>query len=309
MPLRQQIHRDRALEKISISYLPGEFVADKLVPSVPVKRESDVYYVYSNDTMILEETLRSPGTKANRATYTMSTSSYSLEEHALSEIVPNRDKDNADKPINLEIDMTEILTRKILIRREREASTALQTSGNYNNSNSLTSTMAWTANTTVSNPITQIESATAKIIASSGYSPNRLVIDNNTFSGAKVHTSIVDRVKYTSADSITENMLAKLFDIEQVLVARAVYESAEEGLTSSLGAIWTNTAVLAYYEKAPGLKKPSAAYQFMKKREGAPYRVRKWYEDADEGTMIEVSSIFQFKPVATACAYLIIDTT
>jgi len=309
MPLSKQIHIDKALEKISIAYLPQGFIADQVVPAVPVVKESDKYYIYDFGINRAEETLRASGTPANRATFNVSTSTYSLEEHALKEIITDRDKDNADKAINLEIDVTEALTRKILLRKEIEASSVLQSTSNYSNSASLTSTMAWTQNTTLSNPITQIESATSKIISSSGYKPNRLIIDYNTFSGAKVHTSIVDRVKYTSADSITEQMLAKLFDIEKVFVASAIEETAQEGLTSSPGYIWTNTAVLGYFEPNPGLKKASAAYKFTKQAGGAQYTVKKWRDEELSGVFVEVSTMFKFKPVATACAYLIVDTT
>jgi len=309
MPLSRQIHQDKALEKVSISYRPGEFIADRLVSSVPVKHDTDKFYVYDFGTMRLEETKVAKGSAAHRTTYTMSTSSYSLERHALKELVLQEDKDNADKAINLDIDMTEMLTRKILIRKEKECNDVIMASGNWTNQESLSSDVAWIANTTLSNPIIKIDSGTSKIISSSGYKPNRLVIDDATFRGAKEHTSVIDRVKYTSADSVTEKMLAKLFNIDEVLVGRAIYESAQEGLTSVPAKIWTNSAWLAYVEPSPGLRKASAAYEFIQQNRGIPHKVTKWAEDDPEGTWIKVETKFQFKAVATACAYLFIDMT
>lgn len=308
MPLSKQIHQDKALEKISVSYQPGEFIADRLVSSVPVKHDTDKYYVYDFGVLRLEETKRAKGAATHRTTYSMSTSSYSLETHALKELVLQEDKDNADKAINLEIDTTEMLTRKILVRKEKECNDVIMASGNWTNQESLTSTLAWTQNTTLSNPIIKIDSGTSKIISASGHKPNKLVIDDPTFRGAKEHTSIIDRVKYTSADSVTEKMLAKLFNVEEVLVARAIYESAQEGLTSSPSFIWTNSAFLAYIESSPGLKKASAAYQLIQQNKGNPYKVTKWPEEDPEGSWVKVETKFQFKPVATACAYLFIDT-
>ena len=307
-PISKQIHEDKALEKISISYKPGEFIADRLVSTVPVKHDTDKFYVYDFGVMRLEETKRAKGAATNRANFTMSTSSYSLESHGLKELVLQEDKENADKAINLEIDTTEMLTRKILIRKEKECNDVVMASGNWTNKESLTSTLAWTQNTTLSNPIIKVDSGTSKIISSSGYKPNRLVIDDPTFRGAKEHTSIVDRVKYTSADSVTEAMLAKLFNLEEVLVGRAIYESAQEGLTSSPSKIWTNSAFLAYIEKSPGLKKASAAYQLAQMNKGIPYKVTKWDEEDPEGVWVKVENKFQFKAVATACAYLFVDT-
>lgn len=308
MPISKQIHEDKALEQISVSYMPGEFIADKLVPAVPVKHDTDKYYIYDFGTMRLEETKRARGAATHRTKYEMSSSSYSLEEHGLKDLVLEADKQNADKAIDLEIDTTEMLTRKILIRKEKECNDVIMASGNWTNQESLTSTLAWTANTTLSNPITKVDSGTSKIITSSGYKPNVLVIDDPTFRGAKEHTSILERIKYTSAESVTEDMLAKLFNVGKVLVGRAIYESAQEGLTSSPAKIWTNSAFLAYMETNPGLKKASAAYQFVQTNMGVPYKVTKWNEEDPEGTWVKVENKYQFKAVATACAYLFIDT-
>jgi len=309
MPLAQQIHRDRPLENISVTYRPGEFIADSFLTSVPVKKKSDEFYVYSNDIMSLPETLRASGTRANRASFTMSYSSYSLERHALAEVIPDEDKENADKAINLEIDMTEVLTRKILIRKEVACAALCQDDSVWSNSVSLTSAQAWSANTTASNPITLIDSCGSVILKNSGYRANRLQIDNGTFLAAKEHVSIIDRIKYTSADSVTEAMLAKLFNIEKVFVAAGTYETATEGLASSMGWIWTNNALLAYVEPSPGLKKPSAAYQFVKSKQGTRTTVKRWREEAVDGEWVEVDTSFQFKAVATSCGYLIEDTT
>lgn len=309
MPYAKQIHQDKALEGVSVALRPGEFIADRLLSAVKVKHESDKYYVYSTDIMSLPETLRANGAEANQITFNMSTSTYTLEEHALKGVVTDRDRDNADKAISPDIDMTEVLTKKILIRKEVECATMIQEPLTFTNTISLSSDMAWTANTILSNPITQIDSGTSKIIGSSGYKPNKLAIDDATFRGAKNHVSIVDRVKYTSADSITEQMLAKIFNLEEVLVGRAVYETAAEGLTSSLGWIWTNMAWLAYVEPNPGLRKASAAYQFLQQKTGSPYTVKKWRVEERDGDWIEVSSTFKMQPIATGCAYLFEDTT
>lgn len=310
MPLPTQIHIDKALENISIAYKPGDFIADRVVPAVSVKHESDKYYVYSNDIMSLPETLRANGAESKRATFSISSAQYQCEEHALHDYVTKRDKDNADMAIDPEIDATESLTRKILIAKEKKCAALIQDKSNWSNNASLTSTYAWTQNTTLSNPITAIDSATSKIIQNSGFKPNRLVLNYASFVAAKEHTSITDRVKYTSADSVTEPMLAKLFNVQEILVGTAIYESAAEGLASDMQFIWTNCAFLAYLEPAPGLRKASAAYNFQVATAGNPYKVVRWDEPKrGDGTIaIEVSTMFDYRPVATMCAYLILGT-
>lgn len=305
--LSKSIHIDKALENVSVAYTPAEFIAQKLVPKVPVKKESDQYFIYDNQINALEDTIRAAGADARRVTFEVSTSSYTMEEHALSQVIPDRLKQNADKAIRLEIDATETLTRKILIRMEYELASILNTAATWTNKYSLTTTFAWALDTTLSNPLTYVDSATSKIITSSGYRPNVMSIDDATFRGLKNHQQITDRVKYTTADSISENLIAKLMDLDEVVVCRAAYETAAEGSASSMGQIWTNSALIAYMERSPGLMKASAMYNFVK--DGKPYEVRKWRDDSKKGDVVEVSTMFKFAAVATQCGYMYVDTT
>jgi len=308
MPLSGQIHRDKTLENISVAYRSERLIADLLAPRVDVKHETDLYFVYAKNSLSLPETLRANGAVANQADWDVSTASYSLAEHALKHLVTDRDRSNADPAIKLDIDATEYLTEKILLRKEVDLANLVTTDGNWANETSLTSTLAWSANTTLSNPITFIDTATSVIALNSGKLPNTVVINDPTFRAAKEHTSIVDRVKYTSADSVTEAMLAKLFNVPRILVAGGIRNTAGEGLADSMGWIWTDMAFVAYIEPNPGLKKPSALYQFTKSEFGNPYKVKKWREEERNGDFVEVGTMYQHKVVASDCAYIIQNT-
>ena len=57
MPTMQNAHIDRAMTNISVAYLQeaNAFIADKVFPIVPVKRQSDVYYQYSKEDFMRDE--------------------------------------------------------------------------------------------------------------------------------------------------------------------------------------------------------------------------------------------------------------
>lgn len=308
MPVQpSQTHRDRALENISVMYKPKGFIADKIFPRVPVKRESDIYYVYSRDTMTIPETRRAMGAESNRATWNMSTSTYILEEEALHDYVPDRARENADKPINLDIDTTEILTGKILLRREKDLASVLQDPNQWGQVLSMTTTQQWSSNTTTTNPITLIDSLSSVILQNSGQTPNKLVLTDAQFRAIKEHTSILDRIKYTSADSVTAPMIAKLFNLEEVLVAQAIENTAKEGIADSMSFIWTDCAALIYVTPTPKLKEPTAGYTLWKNAIDEPFKVERWREDKRTADGFQVSGMWQHKPVATLCTYLIRD--
>ena len=76
---------------------------------------------------------------------------------------------------------------------------------------------------------------------------------------------MVDRIKYTSpayAGKITPQLLAEAFDVDKVLVSKAVYNSAQEGATDSFSFVVGNNALLCYAAPSPGLMVPSAGYIF-----------------------------------------------
>lgn len=303
-----QIHVDKALENISVAFMPQGLIAQEAIPMVPVKKESDQYFVWSKDNLRIPNTIWADRDVPNRSIYNLSTASYSLTRHGLEDLVTDRSKANADKAIRLDIDTTEGLVSQIKLRFEKEFFDIINTAGNWDATTSLSSTQTWTQNTTLSNPIIFVDSATTSIRQRSGKKANTVIMGDPTFKAAKEHVSIVDRVKFTSTQSVAPNLLAALFNVDKVFVSGAVQNSAEEGLADSLADIATDTVHVAYMEKSPGLRKPSAFYTFMKDGGSRPFRVRRFRDDKPEGDIIEVSTFFQHKPVASDCSYSIINT-
>lgn len=303
-----QLHRNTPLENVSLAFTPQGFIGDQLSPRFMVEKESDLYYVYSKDTMQLPETLRADGGESNQATFNLSTASYALEEHAISDIVTDRQRANADKAIRPDVDTTEFLTGIIKTRREVDLQAIVQTKANWSNNSSLTSTMAWSADTTTSNPIRQVDTAASVILLNCGKKPNVIAMNDQTFNVAKEHVSIIDRVKYTSMQSVTEGILATLFNVGTVLQATATYMNAEEGLTETSARIWNDTVFIGYVAPSMGLKTISALTTFWQNNTGYPVMVKKWREEKRSGDMIEASAMFQNKIVSSDCGYLILDT-
>jgi hypothetical protein len=61
---------------------------------------------------------------------------------------------------------------------------------------------------------------------------------------------------------------------------------------------------VGFVESNPGLKKPSALYNFTMKQ-GNPVKVLRWREDNLEGDAIQVSKLYQQQAPMTAAGFLI----
>lgn len=307
MPVQGPIHVDRALTNLSIAYRSEGLVADQLFPVVPVKKESDVYFIFDKaNSLRTPLALRANGSEANSDNLVLSTASYRLDEHALKEIITERDRENADEGIDLEVATTEDLTDKVLREKEVEASNMVFTGTAWANVTSLTSTLAWSANTTLSSPIIFADSASSVILQQTGMKANTCLLDYRTFLAAKEHISVVDRIKYTSSDSVTPDLLARLFGVEKLLIASGAQNTADEGLAVSMSYIWTDAALFMHLEQNPGLRKASALYCF--KNRGAGVEVRRFRDDPRKGDWIEVSHMYDLVAPASDCGYLINNT-
>lgn len=310
MPLPSQVHRDKALENISVAYKVQGLVSAELSPDVPVRHESDVYYIYSRDQLVVPETIRAEGAESNKATYSLSTLTYRLDEHALKDHISDRKRANADPVLNLEADATEHLTQLIMLRQEIDLASVVAASGAWANVTSLTSTFAWSANTTLSNPLLFVDSASAVVIQSSGMRPNTVFMDERTYRACRTHTSIVERTRYVGIESADEKMLAAMFAVPKVLVGSGVRNTGPEGLADATTNtfIWTDLAWVGYVESSPGPKKPSAAYRYTLRSGGSNVEVKRWREDAIESDAIEVRKLFDHVYPMSAAGYQIWNT-
>lgn len=300
MPYFSTIHVNQPLTNVSVRYNWEEGIADKVFPEAPVQKETDLYYVYSRDHLRLEETIRANGAEANIVGRDYSTATYTLEEHALKELITERDRNNADAPLSLDMDVTMGLTESILIRREVDVANLCFTTTSWANNVSVASANAWDTNT--SNPIADVLTGTASCLRNGFIRPNSGVMGWEVFRILKVNSITMDSIKYTQRGIITEEILASLFDLDNLYVGRAARLTNVEGAAETTGFIWGKDMLVYYKPKSPRLRSPAAGYMLTA---NGRFRTKKWRDEPRGGDWIEVSSMFVPKTVATSAAFLL----
>jgi hypothetical protein len=266
----QNAHVDRALTNISVSYLQdaAAFIADKVFPIVPVKRQSDIFYTYNKgDFMRDEAQVRGAATESAGGDYGVEASDpYYCRKHAFHKDVTPEERVNYDEPLDADKDATDFVTQKMLIRREMQWASRFFKAGvwGYEITGAENAgegqTIQWSLAT--SNPIKDITEAAVKMASETGYKPNTLVLSPYAFNALKNHEDILDRIKYTQKGIVTTDLLATLFEVDKVLVAWSVVNSAVKGAADNVGFIMGKHALLCYSNPAPALRKPSAGYIF-----------------------------------------------
>ena len=300
MPLKPSLHVDQLRSNISVKYKNDNYVAREVFPEVPVKKDSDKFRVYDRNFR-LPETGRADGAEARRHNFLVSTSGYILEEHALKDVVTDRQAENYDLA-SLRSDLTEELTDKILLRMEKSVAD-LFTSTSWSQNVSLSAAQQWSADTITSNPIPLMDTATTVVMEQTGCKPNIAIVPQRVMIKAKNHTSIIDRIKYTNVN-ITPMMLAGLFDTPKMVVPSAVIDTSAEGLSSNIVPIWGDNVFVGYRAESASLLKPSAGYVFKANKP----LVKRWREEKVSGEEIAVGMLYQATVVASLAGYLLKDT-
>ena len=300
-PTTNQVHIDRALTNVSIGYTPGGYVATAIFPRVPVQKISDKYFIYTKgDWLRRGAGVRAPGTRAPRADYGLSTGTYSCIERAVAKNVPDEIQANSDAPLNGIVDGTKFVTEQVLLEMEIDvAADAFGTGW----SSSATPGILWSNNT--STPLVDVSTGRDAIVAAIGREANKGVIGRGLWRHVSEHEDILDRVRYAAGPEspavVTVKAVAALFQLNELLVGTAIYNTAAEGVTDSLSYVWGNSLLLAYVTGGPSLMEPSAGYVFtFRDRE-----IRRFYEEQERNTVVEASAHWDHKIVAADAGYLI----
>jgi hypothetical protein len=259
-PTQYSVHIDAILTNISVAYMQQQnnFVATRVFPIVPVDKQSNKFFKYTkNDWFRDEAQVRADATESAGGGYNLSTDSYQADVYAFHKDIGDQTRANADAPINVDREATEFVTSRIALKMETQFVNSFFTTGVW--ATDSTPSNLW-SDYTSSDPLNDVENGKRQILSTTGFEPNTLVIGYDVFKSLKNHPDLVDRIKYTSSQVLTADLMASLFDIPRVLVSKAVKATNAEGATGAYDFTAGKNALLCYSAPSAGLLQPSAGY-------------------------------------------------
>lgn len=301
MPELQSLHIDRLLTNYSQRYKNPQFVNEILFPTVRVQKESDLYAVYGLEMFNVYESKRANGGRSNEVDWTLTNDRYACEQYSLSDIVTDRDIQNADKPITIQMDTMEFLQDTLDLSKEYNAAQIARNAGTYVNGNTeaLSGTSQWNDYTN-STPLKDFSTMQTAVFSASRKMPNVIVIPQQVALVLANHPQILDLRKYTDPNLLTNSGLPNVLQGMKVVEAGAGYNTANLGQASQLADVWGKDVIIAYTENGPKLKSLTYGMTFRTNK-----YVRKWRDEEREGFVIETNDIYDLKPIATGCGYLL----
>ena len=294
-PSAQEVHVDAPLTDVSIKFNNSEFIHDKIFPTVTVKKQSDLFFMYGKENFKAVNDERAPGDEARTIFSTLSTGQYFCRAHSLKDKVPDEVKDNADTPIEPEVDATENVTERLLLNKEKRVKACVHSiSAGVTVTNKWDSTLGGAPDKEILAGVAYIHSKVFKIA-------NKIIIPYQVAVALTTNPVIKEIVKYTmNILQIGSAILLPnpLWGME-VLIAGAGENTQNLGQGETLSYVWGKDVILAYVNPSPGLKRLSLGYVFQwKTRETS-----KWYEKKEKSTYVQVEEYCDEKIISLDCGY------
>jgi len=296
-------HIDQVLTQISLGWPNNGLVGERLFPSVPVRKQSDKYYVFGREAWLPETTdYRAPGTEANEIPgFAVSLDTYYAQEHALQVAVTDEERENVDSPLSPDRDGVELVTSKILLSRELAMKNIVTTLANYATgmSTTLVGAAQWSAYST-SDPILNVRTAVRAIHAKVFMEPNVAIIPYIVMSMLEDHPDIIERIKYSERAILTPEIIAAVFGLQNVIVPGVGVGSGTPGQAGNaitVGYLWPDDVVIAWVPQRAGMKIPAFGYEFTWSQPGGLQVVDRWREEKRKSDLVRVSRRYDLKLV------------
>jgi hypothetical protein len=208
-----------------------------------------------------------------------------------------------------EASVTEMITDMLLLEYENEVASLLTNPDNYNgNVLGLSSEYAtapyqknWDDYT--GDPLQTIAYAVGQIQKATGRVPNTIVLPFEIAQVLANHPQVLEQTKYTNPELLTTSGIPRVFKGLKVL--EAISNKQVEGRKE---AVWGNNVIIAWVDPRPGLRKLSLSWTFTRRqaeREGWVRTIRRYRDEAKEGTFLEGSMVYSPRVVCKKAGFLI----
>jgi hypothetical protein len=258
---------------MSIAYFQAvQGVARRVFPVVPVNKETGKYFEWTKaDLLRVQAAMRAPGAAAQVGSYGLSTSTYSALRYALAVNVSDPVRANYDEPLGADQAALKFLATQMVLKEDEIFASKYFVTGKWTTeragvASGATGTQFNRWDAASSTPIKDVVDMRRSVWNTCGFLPNVLVLGGKVKDALMVHSDIVARVNGGSTTStpgiVTDQLLAGLFGVDEVIVSETMSNSAIEGATASYAAQLGKNALLAYRPSSPAIDTPSAGYLF-----------------------------------------------
>ena len=315
LPTQSDLHVNVPLTNVSVAYMQkaGDYIANKVFPKVPVQKQSDLYWKYSkSDWRRTEVKRRAPATESPGVGWSQTTETYYCHPYAVHKDIDDQVRANADSNFRLDKEATEFITNQLLLKRDLDWNATYFKAGVWDVD--LVGGVDFDKfDDAASDPIGYMASRIIAFRKRNGFKPNKLVLGANVMVSLKNHPDIIDRIKYTQRGIVTEDLIATLFDIDDIYTSYATLSTGPQIPDANLQDAAAdydfitdpNGMLMLYAPSSPSLQTPSAGYTFTWdgyiNSGGNGIRIKRFRQERIESDRVEGSMTYDMKVVSPDC--------
>ena len=301
-------HLDQFLTDYSILYRNLDFVGGRLFPDFPVSKQNDRYPIFGFERFKAYNTERAAGMEANEAPgWRMSNDEYYCDGKAQKQLIADELRAKWELSTGPEVFSTETLADIIDKQREIQIYNMIMNSTTVP-STTLSGTGQW-SDFSNSDPVAAITAQRSTILLATTKEPNTLVVGYPVWLQLIQHPVILDRFKNSDLPLgyPTDQQLRGLFNVDNFVVAKALYDTAQQGIAHNLNYIWGKNAILAYVPPGQGqmMITPGTTFRWLY---GVPQNggmlVKRYRVEERSGDMIEYQTYYAVKLVVPGAMYV-----
>lgn len=255
---------DAMLSNMAVSFLESDFegtlIGGRMAPLVNVGLKSAFYPVHGLEELKVAANEDLISTEGESKLYNPKESkdAYKCETHSEKIEIAEYDRLAAHAAFNIDAaKRIPDLVRRMRRRHEIIVATLFGTTGNYNAANYDTPDTLWDAEG--ADPVQDIEAAQDALNLACGQNADTIVFPLAVWRKFKNLAAVRNAIKGDNGGAINEADVAKFFNIPNVLVPKAIYDTTKKGQTKVLARTWGTKDVILAYCGPKGLDKDSAS--------------------------------------------------
>ena len=266
----KDVHIDRVLTEFAMGYRPAGMIVDKLFPLIIVDKQTNIYLEADRGRILRrQDTKRAPGMEARRVEREFGSATYRAINYALKDMTVIEEKANMDPGMifSKTEDKAQGLLDDIFLDWEIRVLDQINNTSNVGSSSAVES--GWNG---AGDPIGDVNTMLDNVRYANGLKANKVLFGPQAWDSFRRDSNVRNLILGVNNGGgfVNEAQVAKLLDIEEVLVAEAFENSAADGQAESLNPIMGDNVLAYYVTPTPSIDRPTFAATFRWQQANLP---------------------------------------
>lgn len=295
------------------------YIAHRILPVLEVMKASGIFGKIPIEQLLkAREVTRSPGSGYSRSQFTFTTDSFATTEYGAEEPVDDRESGLYSEYFDAEQVAAMRAFEAVLGAAERRVAAMLFNATTWTGAGLTTGITHEWDDATNAVPLTDVEAAVRKVYDGCGLWPNALIINRKVFRNLRMVNQVKDLIAASGAGApikpvdINAEMLARVFDLQYVLVGGSSKDSAAEGQASTPAQIWSDEyAMVARIAESNDIREPCLGRTFHWSEDGSEIggTIETYRDETVRGDVVRVRHDVHEKVLYVQAAHLISNVT